>query len=136
MSAQRLASLTRREGLTNEIVCRQHRLVADEPTDAGGADLGPKPTELLAAALASCTAITIELYAERKGWDIGRLTADVSVGEASDGSSPRFEVAIEIPTALDAEQLDRIETIAGKCPVARLLKADGTEVADSVTAAA
>ena len=136
MSAEPLATLVRREGLANEITCRQHALVADEPKDLGGTDLGPKPTELLAAALASCTAITIELYAERKGWEIGRIETAVSLGEAADGKSPRFEVAIAIPGQLDTDQLERIETIAGKCPVAKLLKADGTEVVDTVSASA
>lgn len=136
MTADPVATLTRREGFANDISCRQHRLTADEPAEAGGTDLGPKPTELLAAALASCTAITVELYAERKGWDVGQLTAEVSVGEAADGSSPRFEVMIGIPADLDTEQVDRITTIAGKCPVARLLQADGTEVVDSVALSA
>src|SRR5947208_3225223 len=54
----------------HEVRVREHRVVADEPEDIGGRDLGPSPEELLAASLASCTAITMEMYAERKGWDL------------------------------------------------------------------
>lgn len=133
MTAEPTARLVRREGFANEIALRQHVVVADEPADAGGTDTGPKPTELLAAALAGCTAITVELYAQRKEWEIGRIEVDVALGEAGDGESPRFEVEIRIPEALDEDQRQRIEKIAGKCPVARLLQADGTEVVDSVT---
>lgn len=136
MSSEPTARLVRREGLANEIALRQHTVTADEPAEAGGTDLGPKPTELLAAALASCTAITVELYAARKEWEVGQLEVDVALGEASDGESLRFEVGVRVPEALDEEQRKRIETIAGKCPVARLLQADGTEVVDSVSVTA
>ena len=56
---------------------RQHRLTADEPEDHGGDDAGPSPQELLAASLASCTAITMEMYAKRKGWNVDGLEVDV-----------------------------------------------------------
>src|SRR3712207_5225763 len=52
----------------HEIRVREHRLTADEPEDIGGKDVGPSPEELLAASLASCTAITMQMYADRKGW--------------------------------------------------------------------
>ena len=59
---------------------------ADEPKDEGGEDAGPSPQELLAASLASCTAITMEMYAQRKGWDIGDVTVDVDYEPAQRGS--------------------------------------------------
>ncbi len=65
------ATSTRAGGLRQVITVRQHRLYSDEPQHKGGDDSGPSPQELLAASLASCTAITMEMYAERKGWDIG-----------------------------------------------------------------
>ena len=67
------AIATRRESFTHDLKVRDHRLVADEPEDRGGSDAGPSPQELLAASLASCTAITMEMYAKRKGWDVGRI---------------------------------------------------------------
>jgi putative redox protein len=63
----------RRKGYEHEVEIREHRLIVDEPEDNGGGDQGPTPTELLAASLASCTAITIEMYADRKGWDLGEV---------------------------------------------------------------
>jgi putative redox protein len=124
----------RRNGYEHELEIRQHRLIADEPQDEGGTDAGPKPTELLAAALASCTAITIEMYANRKEWELGQVEVEVDQGTADDGRTPRFEVEIRIPEPLDEEQRKRIEVIASKCPVHRALTSDGVEVADTLTA--
>ena len=68
------------EGFAHEVEIEGgHTLVVDEPADRGGTDTGPRPTQLLAASLAGCTAITIEMYAERKGWDVGAIEVDVDV---------------------------------------------------------
>jgi putative redox protein len=66
----RNAVARRTRGYEHEIEIRQHRLIADEPEDEGGGDAGPKPTELLAASLASCTATTVEMYLDRKDVEI------------------------------------------------------------------
>ena len=66
----------KREGFTHDVKTGRHTLTADEPESQGGQDLGPSPQELLAAALASCTAVTMELYAERKGWNVDGLEVD------------------------------------------------------------
>jgi putative redox protein len=103
-----------------------HEVRVDEPAAAGGGDSGPSPTRLLAASLASCIAITVEMYAERKGWDVGRVEVDVEVGY--DGPVPTsFEVGLKLPTELDDEQRRRLLTIATKCPVHKAL-ADETRV--------
>ncbi|MEV9488582.1 OsmC family protein, partial [Klebsiella pneumoniae] len=60
-------------GFTHRVGIRNHQLIADEPVEQGGDDEGPSPQELLAASLATCTAVTVEMYAKRKGWDIGPL---------------------------------------------------------------
>ena len=124
----------RRSGYEHEIEMRQHRLIVDEPQEEGGTDAGPKPTELLAAALASCTAITLEMYADRKEWELGRVEVEVEHRYESDHRTPRFEVDIRIPERLDEQQRDRIEIIAAKCPVHRALISDGIQVVDRLTA--
>ncbi len=122
----------RRRGYEHEVEIREHRLIADEPQDRGGGDQGPKPTELLAASLATCTAITIEMYADRKEWDLGKVEVAVDFIEASSDSPAKFEVEIKTPAQLSEEQRERILVIAGKCPVHRALATDDVEVDDSL----
>jgi putative redox protein len=114
-------SARRTEGLAHEVDLEGgHVLVVDEPPDRGGTDTGPRPTQLLAASLAGCTAITIEMYAERKGWDLGEVEVDVEV--SYDHHVPdRFEVSIHLPGELDDEQRRRLLLIAEKCPVHKVL---------------
>jgi putative redox protein len=112
----------RREGFVHEVDVEDgaHSLLVDEPVAAGGADAGPAPTRLVAAGLASCIAITMEMYAERKGWDLGAVEVDVDV--EYDGYLPTsFAASIHLPTALNEEQRDRLLAIARKCPVHKLL---------------
>jgi putative redox protein len=123
----------RREGYQHAVEMREHRLIADEPEEKGGTDEGPKPTELLAAALASCTAITIEMYADRKEWDLGRVEVNVNFTEASPSEPPKFGVQIKVPTELDEDQRERILVIAGKCPVHRALASKDTVIRDSLS---
>jgi putative redox protein len=123
----------RREGYTHDVEVDGHTLVADEPESEGGANLGPSPTRLLAAALASCTAITVELYANRKGWDIGavEVVVDMEYGEPSIPKS--FLVTVKLPKALTEEQQQRLGVIAGRCPVHRVLSRDvEVEVEDRI----
>jgi putative redox protein len=118
----------RRQGYTHDVEIEGgHTLVLDEPTDQGGADEGPSPTRALAAALAACTAVTMEMYAERKGWELDRVevVVDMEYGQAS---LPRsFVVTLRLPASLSEDQLERLRVIAGKCPVHRALSGE-TEV--------
>jgi len=123
----------RKQGYEHEVEMREHRLVADEPEDKGGADKGPKPTELLAAALASCTAITIEMYADRKEWDLGQVEVNVNFTEASASEPPKFGIQISVEAELDEEQRKRILVIAGKCPVHRALASKDAVLRDSLS---
>jgi putative redox protein len=118
------ATATRTEGFTHRIDVRQHELTADEPADLGGRDQGPNPQELLAASLAACTAITIEMYAERKGWDLGKIDVECDYEQAERGKPTTFTVMLRLPTDLSDEQIERIETIAAKCPVHRTLEGE------------
>jgi putative redox protein len=117
----------RRKGYTHDLEIDGHAIVADEPEAEGGANLGPSPTRLLAGALASCTAITIELYANRKGWDVGavEVVVDMEYGQPSVPSS--FLVTLKLPKELTEDQQQRLKVIAGKCPVHRVISHD-TEV--------
>ncbi|UJA20598.1 OsmC family protein [Thermoleophilia bacterium SCSIO 60948] len=123
-----MVTARRRSGLTNEVFFEGgHSILADEPESAGGANEGPSPVDLLAASLASCTAITVEMYADRKDWNLGEFQVDVESG--GDGIVPeRFEVTLRLACDLDDAQLDRLLEIAGRCPVHQALSA-GSEVA-------
>ena len=97
-----------------------HDLRVDEPPNKGGTDTGPRPTQLLGASLAGCIAITVEMYANRKGWDVGAVEVDVEV--SYDGPVPtNFEVGLKLPAELDEEQRRRLLVIATKCPVHKIL---------------
>ncbi len=108
----------------HEIDIREHDLIADEPHDDGGDDSGPSPQELLAASLASCTAITMEMYAERKGWDIGEVVVDVNYEPAQRGSPTKFEMVVRLAKELPEEQREKLMQIAAKCPVHRTLEGE------------
>jgi putative redox protein len=100
---------------------RNHQLTIDEAADSGGGDAGPDPQELLAASLASCTAITMEMYAARKGWEIGEVEVAVEYTPAERGCPTRFELVVRLPEDLPAEQVERLRVMAAKCPVHRTL---------------
>ena len=116
-------SARRRKGYAHSLTADEHTLIADEPREKGGTDTGPTPTQLLALSLASCTAVTIEMYADRKEWDLGDVTVDVEYDVEPKGTS-RFDVAIRVPRDLSTEQAEQLETIAGKCPVHRVLEGE------------
>jgi putative redox protein len=119
------ASARREDGtLRHAVEMRDHTLVADEPEDEGGDDSGPSPQELLAASLASCTAITMEMYAKRKGWDMGDVAVHVDYEPAQRGSPTRFRMRVELPKELPEDQRERLIQIGAKCPVHRVLEGE------------
>lgn len=127
-----VAVARRHKGYCHEVEVDGHTLTVDEPTDAGGTDEGPSPTRLLAVALASCTAITIEMYADRKDWSLDGLAVSSSY-ESSEGEAPAsFEVMVHLPGGLSEQQTERIMVIATKCPVHKILS-DGATVSHSHT---
>jgi putative redox protein len=116
------ATAKRNDGAFKHTVrVREHQLTVDECVDAGGEDAGPDPQELLAASLASCTAITMEMYAERKGWEIGEVEVEVQYSPAERGCPTKFELVLRLPEEMPAEQVERMRVIAAKCPVHRTL---------------
>ncbi|HEX2016610.1 MAG TPA: OsmC family protein, partial [Solirubrobacteraceae bacterium] len=105
----------------HSIQVRSHQVNADEPRDVGGDDDGPSPQELLAASLASCTAITMEMYAARKGWELGEVEVDCEYSPAERGCPTRFELVLRLPSAVPEDQVERLKVIAAKCPGHRTL---------------
>jgi len=126
------AVIRRREGYEHDVEIREHHLIIDEPQEKGGSDQGPTPAELLAAALGSCTAVTIEMYADRKEWGLGTVEVEVDFTEATPDDPPRFNVEIRLGAELSDEAQQKILTIAGKCPVHRALKSQSVEIQDTL----
>lgn len=101
-------------------------ILADEPVEAGGLGTGPTPYELLSGALAACTAMTMRLYAERKGWTLPPFSVAAAhsiVRAGADGAPPRdlFTRNIAFEAPLDGEMEAKLLSIAEKCPVHRTL---------------
>jgi len=121
-----MRATARRENgtLKHDVAIREHMVVADEPEENGGDDSGPSPQELLAASLASCTAITIEMYAKRKRWESGDVAVDVNYEPAQRGSPTKFRMVVSLPKELPEEQRERLMQIAAKCPVHRALEGE------------
>ena len=124
-----------REGLLQQaITIGPHHLLADEPVKVGGLDTGPNPYEFLLAGLGACTAMTLRLYAERKGLALERVTvtlrhakihaADCADCETKAGMLDRIDRTIGLEGELDAEQRRRLMEIADKCPVHRTLTSE------------
>ena len=120
------------QGLAQFIEVRDHRVTVDEPVEVGGLDLGPNPYELLLGALGACTAMTIELYARRKGWSLDSVVValrhermharDCAECETSDVFLDRISKAITLSGDLSQEQRLRLGEIAERCPVQRTLQ--------------
>jgi putative redox protein len=121
-----MRAVARRNGgdFKHDVEMREHHTLVDEPQDTGGTDEGPSPQELLAASLASCTAVTMEMYAERKGWEIGDVEVDVTYEAAQKGSPTKFTMAVRLPKELPQDQSERLMQIAAKCPVHRALEGE------------
>ncbi|CAN5135770.1 bifunctional alpha/beta hydrolase/OsmC family protein [soil metagenome] len=127
-----VAFLPRDEKFTTVIGVGQHRITADEPETFGGNNFGPSPYGLVSSALAACTAMTLRLYADRKGWDIGDVHVHVTHGkshgedcidcEKEGGKIDVFSRKLEFTAELDEEQLQKLLAIANKCPVYRTLE--------------
>lgn len=118
-------------GFTTEIMVRHHHLTADEPESIGGNDFGPNPYELVSAGLGACTAMTIQMYARRKKWDVKEVRVhlthrkdyanDMEAADSSPTKIDHFDRVVEFEGDLNQEQLDRLLEIADRCPVHRTL---------------
>ena len=106
-----------------EVIVGEHRLLADEPVSVGGADAGPAPLEFVMAGLGACTAMTLRMYAERKGLALTRVSVALSHEKVEvDGvMRDRINRTITLEGGLSDEQRQRLLEIANKCPVHRAL---------------
>jgi putative redox protein len=124
-------------GYRTEVAAAGHTLVSDEPASVGGTEQGPTPYDLLLGAVGACTAMTVRMYAGRKGWpledvrirlrqghDYGQDCADCATKPVA---IPRIEREVELGGPLTDEQKERLLYIAGRCPVAQTL-ANGIKV--------
>ena len=117
-----------------EIAIGPHRLLADEPVSAGGYDSGPSPYDLLTAALGACTAMTVRLYADRKGLPLERVrvnlrhdkihASDCAECETKEGRIDRIERVLDLDGPLDDAARAKLLEIANKCPVHRTLRSE------------
>lgn len=127
------ASLDKDEGFTTHMKLGSHSFIADEPKSFGGNDFGPSPYQYYAAALASCTAMTIQMYARHKKWDVANVTVHVTHNkdhaedcEHCDEKSSKIDMlrrSITFKGDLSTEQTDRLIEIAERCPVHRTMTA-------------
>lgn len=118
--------------LQADVTSRGFLLRADEPSSAGGAETGPTPYDYLAAGLASCTTMTIEMYVARKGWAMDAAHTEVTFDrvhaddcedcEHGDGHIERFDRTVRVTGDLTDEQREKILSIANRCPVHRTLE--------------
>lgn len=119
-------------GYAVELRAGDHVWYSDEPTDVGGTDTGPNPYELLISAVGACTAITISMYCQRKGWDLHSVSAKyeldkVHIDDCADceddekGYIDRVRSEIFVEGTFDDEQRERLADIARRCPVHKTL---------------
>ncbi|RPA67783.1 alpha/beta fold hydrolase [Cyclobacteriaceae bacterium YHN15] len=122
------------DSYTSEVKTPYHHLLADEPKDVGGANLGPTPYDLLMASLGACTVMTLKMYTQRKGWDLKEINVyldhdkvhkeDSEDFDKKGSKVSRFTRSLEIKGDLNEEMKDKLLEIANKCPVHRTLHED------------
>lgn len=124
---KQVVTRTRKRFIT-EIMTDEHALLADEPLDVGGDDLGPSPYELLSASLGACTGMTLRMYADHKKWPLKEVRVHLQHQkihakdcEEDTQKIDQIERIIEIEGDLDQKQKDRLLEIANKCPVHKTL---------------
>jgi len=120
MSGSRVQATLSSPNYKTDIVANGHALIADEPPSNGGADAGPSPFALVLSGLSGCTAITLKMYAERKGWPLESLSVDLSLHAGE--PKRRIERGVVASGPLTEEQIARLREIVERTPVTLALK--------------
>ncbi|NJR31956.1 MAG: OsmC family protein [Chamaesiphon sp. CSU_1_12] len=120
MTSVRVSSNT--SPLGQNITIRQFQFLADEPLDLGGSDTGPTPFELVLAGLGTCKAITVKMYAARKGWPVEQVNVDCTLKQVDNVQT--IQAQLQLIGGLTIEQRQRLLEIADRCPVHKLLTAE------------
>ena len=112
------------ENYLMKIKTTNHMVMVDEPESIGGTDKYPNPAQYLLSALASCTAITIKMYADNKKWNVGEINVDVKMKEviSSGKTIKKIVKAVQFENPLEDDQIERLLTIGSKCPISKLLE--------------
>jgi putative redox protein len=118
-----MASVTSTSGYRGEVRAGRHHFVADEGPEVGGDDAGPSPYQLLLSGLVQCTAATLRMYANRKGWPLDEVRVRARLLRTGDGATKveRIERTIKVEGNLTEEQKHRLAEIADRTPVTRTL---------------
>ena len=101
--------------------CGRHEMLVDERPARGGADAGPMPFEYPLAGLGACTSITLRMYAERKGWNIGAVAVSLALRQGKEGARS-IERRVTLSAALSAEQQEKLSEVCEKTPVTLAVK--------------
>ena len=112
------------ENYLMEIKTTNHTVMVDEPESIGGSNQYPNPAQYVLSALASCTAITIKMYADNKKWNVGEINVDVKMKEviSSGKTIKKIVKAVQFENPLEDDQIERLLTIGSKCPISKLLE--------------
>lgn len=108
-----------------EVIAGENRIITDEPVDKGGGNKGFNPFEILATSLASCTAATLRMYIDRKGWDIPQINVEVDLDNYPQTRMAQFCRVIDFGTTEISEDIkDKLFKIADACPIHKILTND------------
>lgn len=116
-----IIALNRKNAYTTEVKCRDFTIINDEPLDKNGSNMGMTPMELLGASLASCTAITLRMYANRKEWQIDDIQVEVQIDSSSTDVSFNKMITLK-NSSLTEDKKNQMLLISKKCPVHKILE--------------
>lgn len=116
-----VTAITGKELYKTSVSTTTNTLIVDEPIALGGQDLGFSPQELLASALASCTSITLTMYAKHKQWEVDEIKVDVRFDRDAKNKLTTFERAVCVSGQLDEKQRTRLLSVADACPMHKIL---------------